>query len=478
MNLEFVYKPMPKQSEFHNSPKKFRVYCGGMGAGKTLAGVAECWQLTFEYPKNFGLVGRMTYPELRDTTWKELCDFQVVLDGEPMRIIDSPFVKKYDKTKMEITAANDSVIIGRSLEDSFDKLGKGLNLGWFYADELTEVPQKMWSGITRLRLRRKVSCPQCGQVPEGDSVVCKNCNILTIRHTAFGTTNPEGHDWVWQEFVMNPDENHFLIQASSTDNPHLPKDYIEELQKMPEDWQKRYLYGSFDTFEGLVYKEFQDKEPWIVPEFAIPPKWQRYIALDHGYRNPTCILWGAVNPVGDVYVYDEFYASSRLVSELSQIIKTKNQNQNILLYLIDPSCRNRDGKTGRSIIDEFADNGVYFSPANNAWQAGVNHVQEYLHLRGKNPKLKIFPKCVNLRTQLQTYRYKDMRIGFNADSPEKPLKKDDHAVDALRYLITYLAEYPIKTEKKSDWRDWVKKIDYKLLKTPSELLEQQDWMTA
>jgi phage terminase large subunit len=407
MDFAFKYKPYPKQAEFHNSPAKTRVYCGGVGSGKTTAGVAECWQLSMEYPRNYGLVGRMTYPELRDTTWKELIEFPVVEDSVEMRIIDSSIIRRYDKNKMEIELVNGSIIIGRALEDSFDKLAKGLNLGFFYNDEMTETSKKMWDGITRLRLRRKVPCGKCGLLPEGKEVVCPECKTLTIRHTAFGTTNPEGHDWVWQDFVMNADENHFLVQASSYDNPALSGDYIKELEGMPDDWKKRYLYGSFDTFEGLVYKEFQDKEPHVIKPFVIPDHWQRYISLDHGYRNPTAILWGAVNEVGVLHIYDEFYASGRLVSEIASIIKAKSNDQKILQYLIDPSCRNRDGKTGRSIIDEFSDYGVYFSPANNAWEAGVNHVQEYIKLKDGKPKMKIFDNCVNLRTQLQTYRYKE-----------------------------------------------------------------------
>jgi hypothetical protein len=478
VTFEFKYKPLPKQALFHDSSARLRVFAGGMGSGKTLAGVAEAWELTREYSNNFGLVGRMTYPELRDTTWKELIEYPVIVDGEEMRIIDSPFVKRYDKSKMTIECVNGSTIIGRALEDSFDKLAKGLNLGWFYADELTELPQKLWSGITRLRLRRKVACSRCGVIPEKDKVICPTCDILTIRHTAFGTTNPEGHDWVWQEFIMNGDEDHFLIQASSLDNPYLPKEYTDELQKMPEDWKKRYLFGSFDTFEGLVYKEFQDREPWVVKEFDIPETWQRFISLDHGYRNPTSIHWGAVNEIGQLFVYDEFYASGRLVSELATVIKTKTAGQKISMYLIDPSCHNRDGKTGRSIIDEFSDNGIYFSPANNAWEAGVNKVQEYIHLdKDGKCKLKIFEKCVNLRTQLQTYKYKDMRPGAIIDAPERPLKKEDHAVDDLRYLISYVYDSPKVSGKKSDWHNWLKNIDYKELK-PKELLEVKDWMTA
>jgi len=289
-----------------------------------------------------------------------------------------------------------------------------------------------------------------------------------VRRTGFLTTNPEGHDWVWKRFLAQRDNEHFLVTAPSTENTYLPEGYIDGLiRQYPEEWVKRYVYGSFDTFEGLVYKDFQDKEPLVVPDTTkLDESWYRFLGLDHGYRNPTAVLWGAVDHNGVLYVYDEFFSPGKLVSEVSEIIKAKNGKDDVRGYLIDPSCRNRDGKTGRSIIDEFADNGLYFDPANNDVRAGINRVQEYL----RAGKLRIFQRCVNLRTELQTYRWKDLKPGAKQDAPEKPLKKNDHVVDALRYMVNYLYDTPLPKEKKSGWREWFPNIRHHE--------EEREWMAA
>ena len=469
-DVKLLYNPYPKQRMFHDSRAKFRTYSGGVGSGKTLAGIYEALKQSLTFPNNLGLVGRLTYPELDDTTWKELLNFPCIVDDQEVRFIDSPLVINYNKQKHEITLYNRSIILGRALDDSFDKLAKGLNLGWLYVDELTEVPEEIWDGITRLRLRRRVPCFKCGKYPPPGKVICNNCKIYTIRHTAFGTTNPEGHDWVWKKFIMNNDGNYFIVQASSEENPALSEEYLNELRRMPDEWKKRYLYGSFDTFEGLVYKEYQDKEPFVIEPFKIPEHWYRFVGIDHGYRNPTAILYGAVNDEGLIFIYDELYMSGKLVSELAELMKMKEKENKPKLYLIDPSTRNRNGQTGLSVIDEFASKGIYCEPANNDVRAGINHVQECFNLVNGKPRLKIFKNCVNLRTELQTYRWKDIKTGAMQDAPEKPLKKNDHAVDALRYMVINIFQTPKKKPREH--------FDYKEVLSRVRQTVNYDWMAS
>ena len=430
MRLEIPYDPLPKQLLFHQATNRFRVYAGGMGSGKTLCGAYEAIANCLEYQKNLGLVGRATYPELRDTTRKEVLEFPVVVDGKEYTLVNSPLVKSFNKAENTLELVNGSVMLFRALQDSFDKV-KSLNLGWFWIDELTEVPEEMWLALVG-RLRRKGAY-----------------------HRGWGTTNPEGHDWVWKRFIAQRDSDHFLVTASSEENSFLPDGYVDSLKRQyPEEWVKRYVYGSFDTFEGLVYKEFFDREPHVVRPFVVPEHWFRFVGIDHGYRNPAAVLWGAVSPKGEVFIYDEFYASGKLVSEVAEIIKTKTGEQNVKLYLIDPSTRNRNGVSGRSVIDEFNECGVYVTPANNDVRAGINRVSEYLKISGKEPRLKIFQNCIYLRTELQTYRWKDLKPGAVHDAPEKPRKKDDHLVDALRYMIIYIYDTPqVKEKQKFDYKE-------------------------
>jgi hypothetical protein len=77
---------------------------------------------------------------------------------------------------------------------------------------------------------------------------------------------------------------------------------------------------------------------------------------------------------------------------------------------------------------------------------------------------------VNLRTELQTYRWKDLKPTATQDAPERPMKKNDHAVDALRYMIMYLYQTPRKKPSLT--------FDYKEIFKRRRQTEEVNWRAA
>ena len=56
---------------------------------------------------------------------------------------------------------------------------------------------------------------------------------------------------------------------------------------------------------------------------------------------------------------------------------------------------------------------------------------------------KITENCVNLISEISRYRwatYSSRKIQFDRNKQEKPLKKDDHAVDSTRYFFTLMPD--------------------------------------
>lgn len=499
MPVEFKYDPLPKQEMFHNAPQKYRLYAGGYGSAKTTAGVIDMAMIGLRWKRNLLLITRATYPELRDTTRKEFLEIPVEVNGKEYAFGHSPLVTSWNKSDNHMTLMNGTEILFRPL-DKLDKI-KSLNLGAFLMDEATEFPEDTFLALTG-RLRRVLACSTCGKKPPRkwvngkvvQTLICPRCNVYTIQHFGLATTNPEGHDWVWKRWVAGAERlqewkhptaygelstfeavkgDYYVVTATSDENPYLPENYVPDmLSNYPEEWVKRYVYGSFETFSGNIYHEFRDEKPYVVPAFELPEDWYRFVGIDHGLRNPTAVLWLAVSPEGRVYVYDEFYASGKLVSELVEIIKLKSRGQDIRRFLIDPATRNRNGVSGLSVMDEFHKYRLMVEPANNDVRAGINRVKERLALKAGKPALVIFSNCVQLRTELQTYRYKDLKPGAIQDGPEKPVKKNDHAVDALRYSIAYLYDTP---EVRTPARDW---HDYSFLKHRSTRETEDHWMAA
>jgi hypothetical protein len=139
----------------------------------------------------------------------------------------------------------------------------------------------------------------------------------------------------------------------------------------------------------------------------------------------------------NIYIIDEHYEAGQLVSYHAGKIHEKRIGRNVLYTVIDPACKQRNGLSGKSVIDEYRDYDVFTHPGNNDVLAGINRVSEYLRVDEvtKKPRLFIFRGCSHLIEELQQYRWERMRPGAETNEPESPVKAHDHAADALRYLI-------------------------------------------
>lgn len=427
-------EPTAKQSEFITSTAKFSCFSGGFGSGKTIAGCLRALLLS-SFPGNFGLIGRLTYPELRDTTRKSF--FEIC----PPEYYDEANGGQWKPSENYLRLINGSEIIFRHLDNVSEKELLSLNLGWFFIDQAEETGEGVFR-ILQSRLRLNTVPNRFG------FVIC----------------NPEPGNWIDHMFRRpvinnergNPADDFHFIESASTDNPYLPPDYIPTLlQTYPEEMVKRFVQGRWDVFENQIYTEY-DYKTHVVAPFDIPRGWERIVAVDHGMVNPTAALWCALDFDGNLYIYDEYY-SPGIVSQHAKEILSKSQGQEISLWLIDPSTtaktREKEGQMW-SVMEEYEDYGLFFSPANNEKLAGINRVKEFLKPQKTrrnpvtkevpSPRLFIFKNCVNLINEMPQYQWRKLRTLQSRNSPEQPRDFNDHAVDALRYIIMSRFPAPLR----------------------------------
>lgn len=444
LNLAFpegvdgLRRPLPKQSLFlqqalmppNKGGPKYIAYVGGIGSGKTLIGCITMIAMAVQYPGDY-LVCRQFMPELKITTLKtflELCPKELI---EEYRVADSLI-------KIKCPGGKFSTIYFRQLEEP-DKF-RSMNLSGFLIDEGNQVSEESFM-LLQGRLR-------------GPGL-----------RKGFIVSNPSGHDWLYRWFflkdhIVNEDmkKQFYLIKAPSTENVHLPDGYIESLKATwSEDRIKREIDGSFDAFEGMVYNEFR-RDVHVIKPFKLPDEWPRHIRIDHGYRNPAAILFFAVGPDGEVYLYRELYVQEWLISEIllgrNRLGKAEagavsmGRLERFQTAKIDPSTKNRRGTTGESDFDEYRRHWPEDWPglqmANNDVQLGIERVKSYLKVDPYNnkPLLYIFDTCTNALEEMTQYRYPDLKPNQEGrvSEKEKPMKVNDHAMDALRYMIIDLPE--------------------------------------
>lgn len=217
-----------------------------------------------------------------------------------------------------------------------------------------------------------------------------------------------------------------LVIAGMRHAAHLSAADIEEQRKdtMPH-LQAAVIDGNPTMGAGNVYQvAWSDVEYDYIKDskgkyIEVPPYWLNIGGLDVGGQ--TAFLRGAYDKASDVlYVVDEFGAVHQPPAVITQGIKHRKGDKYPIL--IDPASRGRSQVDGRRLILEYRKEKLDVRPAENAVEAGIHAVWERL----STGRLKIFKHCVKTKKEYEMYQ---------RDIDGKVIKKNDHFMDALRYMV-------------------------------------------
>lgn len=390
-----VFDLTEKQGRFVGAEEQFCASVGAIGTGKSTSLICKAMFHSQEDAGNLGVIVRKNFTDLRDSTIKDFEDYT------GMRVSEN---------KKECVLPNKSIILFRH-GDELPVL-KNLNLGFFGIEQAEEFGDETTWQFLKMRLRRK----------------CKHRNGFIVANTA-------GHNWIWQIWKKNgPPKNHLLVETKTEEHAHiLPPDYLENLKTLPSKLYRRYVENSWDVTEGLVYDEF-DVAKHVVEPFDIPPTWERGFVLDHGFRNPTAVLWYAIDYDGTIFLYDEHYQTEKPISFHADAIKTRGIYSGIADPSIFSKTQSRAGSGDIfSIADEYGDAGVSLSPALREEERGrIARVNEFF----KQGKIKVFKTMNNWLHEASSWKWKEVSPSrANLNLPEVPDDKNNHQMDNTGYLI-------------------------------------------
>jgi hypothetical protein len=271
---------------------------------------------------------------------------------------------------------------------------------------------------------------------------------------------------------------------------HVDKAWFQEFfGVVPEEMRDTRMTGSLPQFEGQIYSTWNPaihKVGYDVVTFPTGVTHFRMIDWGAGGQHAFCCLWAYVNGLGQWTVYDEYYSTDQdlhTIDHLCNVIDRwpwpENRPHEYGVTFADPSDPERIRTAAR--FHQYGPRDADGQPlyqamqirrANNSVTEGIEHIQWLLKpavpsaTYGSDnggggrlePRLVVLADaCPNLCRQMRTYRWlKGIERSLNPRDPRKePLKRDDHAVDALRYgLFTHagmvgMTPDSIKREDKS-----------------------------
>jgi hypothetical protein len=267
---------------------------------------------------------------------------------------------------------------------------------------------------------------------------------------------------------------------------NLSAEYIESLESTFHGQQRdRYLLGKWSAYEGLVYPDYSDDIHMISKEQAddyLEKLISKHVVVqaiegyDFGLVSPSCYLLGFIDDRGRVILIDGFYRPNFNVFNQPDLIKEIRANYfgrlefDEAIYA-DPACFRKQvisgyKSTGDTIANIFRDADIRMRPSSNDINAGIAKVSAYLNGTRATPS----PFHDNLpqgpmlfaTTQLDFW-HNEMTNYFWKRNPQnafidEPLDRDDHAMDATKYLIAKLPDpsdiiVPTK-DKTPAWMFW------------------------
>lgn len=437
-----LWTPQPKQAAFMARGEYEALYGGAAGGGKSDALVVEALRQV-HIPHYKGLILRKTYPELEELVEKSLMLYPRAFPGA-----------KYNHSSHAWRFPSGARVLFGSMQHTRDRLkyqGRAFDFVGF--DELTHFT---WDEYSYLFSRNRPNGP-------GTRVY--------IRATA----NPGGigHGWVkaryvtagppmttlWEGIEIRFPDGHrepryrsrVFVPASVFDNPALldnDPSYVDKLALMSPAERDALLYGSWDSFEGQVFVEWQNDpdryedhvETHVIAPFRVPATWRVWRGFDWGYSRPFSVGWYAVDHDGRLYRIRELYGCdgtpnrgvrwepAKLAREIRRIeAEDPNLRERHIRGVADPAIFSSSGTESVAALMERE--GVYWDPGDHNRTAGLAQVHHRMAFDDEGrPMLYVFSTCRHFIRTVPALVYDE------TDVEDVDTDGEDHIYDELRYV--------------------------------------------
>jgi PBSX family phage terminase large subunit len=244
-----------------------------------------------------------------------------------------------------------------------------------------------------------------------------NCNPSSPEH------------WFYKEWVQAaPSKNALRLHFTMDDNLSLSDKIRERYENMYSGvFYDRYIRGLWVLAEGLVYP----MAPTGAYDAPRPETCDRYfVAMDYGIQNATAMLLFGHHD-GVWYVVDEYYHSGRDTQDQ----KTDEEYYEALEQLVG------DRVIECVIVDPSASSFITLLRKRHRFKVRkakndvLNGIQDTATALTEGMVKICGDACPNLTREFGLYVWNEK----STDGKDKPVKENDHAVDALRYGVETMA---------------------------------------
>jgi phage terminase large subunit len=251
-----------------------------------------------------------------------------------------------------------------------------------------------------------------------------------------GDCNPDApHHWIKQRSSRG---DLVMLESRHEDNPTVTPEYLARLDALTGVRKQRLRYGIWAAAEGMIYEGWEPAVH-LISRRELPAEWPTDIAIDFGFVNPFVAQVWREDPDGVLILERELYHTQVLVEDHARQIVRHLGTRRPRSVVCDHDAE------GRATFQRVT--GWRTLPADKAVSAGIQEVQSRLNVGANGrPGLQIMRdaplvvdaslreagKPTSTAEEFESYVW-DTNNG--AARGERPLKENDHGMDALRYLM-------------------------------------------
>jgi hypothetical protein len=432
------------QEEFVLGDDLYSAFIGGLGSGKTYAGLARGLRMCLQpkpsgqYHAPRGVVAASTYPVLNDNILPQL---EAMVEKTGL----ANWSKDYRKSTKELVLINGSVIRLRSL-DKPDWM-RGPEYAWFFIEEGRNCTHAAWNILTA-RLRQQ-----------------------GYKIAGFVSSTPNGYDWMWRVFHEDSPtkvEGTKWYNAPTTQNLTLPKTYVANLKaNYSGRFYEQEVEGKFvGLVEGGVFPYWDPAA--FCTDLTYDPALPLYTGWDFGFGDLGVCVFLQVRWVDRQSWTGEQYMGPRQLIPVVNILEAIGEKEwtakdwaaaykERLATVFngaktagdygDPAGMQRNPSTGTSVITDLNSAGVPVGP--------VPKRPQDFSLRLLNNAMAGGRVLVSKNAEVVSQAFASHKWKLDADGNKN--HKDpvhdwtSHYVDAVRYAATVLLPFGAReTEPEQD----------------------------
>jgi hypothetical protein len=448
------YRPHQFQDKFHRAGAfKHRLWESGNRGGKSTGGVAEdcahllgerVWCTVDDPARRLGIRQGANKGVVVTTDWDkvdEIFTSQRGTEGKLWQMLPRGFVRS---TRRNHSGAIELIECTNGSTLRFDTV-------------------KSW-----------LTNPQGSESSDFDFIhVDEPCPEGQYKAAARGLIDRDGKDWFtltpltepWIHDMFFPDRRSrakevvdgakWAQRTSTYDNPYLTAAAVQDYEAtLTEDEKQCRMLGVPLELSGLVFKEF-DWNTHVLS--SVPDRWTAYndpplsytilFAIDPHPQTPHHVLFLAVAPTGDLFLYDEIYVHCT-IEELAEKINArmlakvraegggwKLKPRFCIRQIADPAAFQEypvlNKKSGKhyTMADEFGEHGLFLSKASKAREHAILETKRVLRSRTLNgvALLHVSPDLGEVLFEFGHWCWDERE--------NKPRDERDHAMENLGRLL-------------------------------------------